>query len=272
MSKFVNSTAFAVLITFVFGASNALATDVAFTSSGTLDFLPTSTGTDILGLDGTSISIEIVFDMDATVEEFFPGVSGNLSLDASSTTITITGGPNAGSFVPNRPNPISRTILLIDNLGVGFGEALFAEATEFAIAPISFLIDGFEVLLSSNLLGVILDTQPVVGDMVSESFFQGTPFGDGPTTIVIRQVTGEEPDLLFSDYAITNFQVEVADVPTTLLGDVNLDGVVTLLDVGPFVDLLSNGGFQLEADLNQDGLVTLLDVGPFVDAIANGGG
>ena len=50
-----------------------------------------------------------------------------------------------------------------------------------------------------------------------------------------------------------------------LLGDVNLDGVVDLLDVQPFVDLLISGEIQAEADINQDGFVDLLDVRPFVD-------
>ena len=52
-----------------------------------------------------------------------------------------------------------------------------------------------------------------------------------------------------------------------IIGDVNQDGVVNLLDVPPFVALLSNGGFQLEADINQDGVVDLLDVNPFVDLL-----
>ena len=58
-------------------------------------------------------------------------------------------------------------------------------------------------------------------------------------------------------------------VENVLLGDVNLDGVVDLLDVAPFVDLLTSGEFQTEADINQDGTVDLLDVAPFVDLIAN---
>ena len=53
-----------------------------------------------------------------------------------------------------------------------------------------------------------------------------------------------------------------------LHGDVNLDGVVNLLDVQPFVDLISSGDFQAEADVNKDGVVDLLDVGPFVDLLA----
>ena len=53
----------------------------------------------------------------------------------------------------------------------------------------------------------------------------------------------------------------------TVLGDVNLDGVVNLLDVPAFVDLLTSGQFQAEADINGDGLVNLLDVGGFVDLL-----
>ncbi len=49
-----------------------------------------------------------------------------------------------------------------------------------------------------------------------------------------------------------------------LLGDVNLDGNVNLLDVDPFVNVLTTGDFQEEADINQDGEVNLLDVDPFV--------
>lgn len=52
-----------------------------------------------------------------------------------------------------------------------------------------------------------------------------------------------------------------------LLGDVNLDGFVNLLDVAPFVDRISTGTYQAEADINQDGNVNLLDVQPFVDLL-----
>ena len=58
------------------------------------------------------------------------------------------------------------------------------------------------------------------------------------------------------------------DLPFAIIrGDVNLDGVVNLLDVGPFVDILSAGGFQLQADINDDGVVNLLDVQPFIDIL-----
>ena len=54
-----------------------------------------------------------------------------------------------------------------------------------------------------------------------------------------------------------------------LHGDVNLDGVVDLLDIAPFVDLLTGNGFQLEADINKDGSVDLLDIAPLVDLITS---
>ena len=64
-----------------------------------------------------------------------------------------------------------------------------------------------------------------------------------------------------SAIACNDIMVEV------LKGDVNGDGVVDLLDVGPFVDALTDGTFIPEADANCDGVVDLLDVGPFVDLL-----
>lgn len=52
-----------------------------------------------------------------------------------------------------------------------------------------------------------------------------------------------------------------------LLGDVNCDEVVNLLDVAPFVEAITSGSFQPRADINQDGFVNLLDVAPFIDLL-----
>ena len=53
-----------------------------------------------------------------------------------------------------------------------------------------------------------------------------------------------------------------------LLGDVNEDGDINLLDVAPFVEVLSTGSFHSNADMDQNGVVNLLDVNPFVAALA----
>ena len=52
-----------------------------------------------------------------------------------------------------------------------------------------------------------------------------------------------------------------------LLGDINADGIVDLLDKEPFVQLLVSERFQFEANMNLDGIVDLLDVGPFIDLL-----
>ena len=70
------------------------------------------------------------------------------------------------------------------------------------------------------------------------------------------------------DYVLTS---KVGDVDPPLLGDVNLDTEVNGLDVDPFVDVLLNGPFQVQADMNEDGEVNGLDVDLFVEAVVGGG-
>ena len=62
---------------------------------------------------------------------------------------------------------------------------------------------------------------------------------------------------------ITVYALEIC----TLLGDLNGDGAVTLLDVQPFVDALISGRFVSTADINQDGRLNLLDVQSFVSIL-----
>ncbi|MEM9412084.1 MAG: VCBS repeat-containing protein, partial [Planctomycetota bacterium] len=52
----------------------------------------------------------------------------------------------------------------------------------------------------------------------------------------------------------TDYHMYVNDAPL-IVGDLNLDGEVNLLDVQPFIDILANSGFQLQADTNNDGVV-----------------
>ena len=52
-----------------------------------------------------------------------------------------------------------------------------------------------------------------------------------------------------------------------VLGDLDGDGEVTLLDVKPFVNLIVNQGFDKQADINGDGNVDILDIAGFVELI-----
>ena len=49
-----------------------------------------------------------------------------------------------------------------------------------------------------------------------------------------------------------------------MLGDCNLDGVVSFLDINPFIGFLSTQTFFPEADCNEDGVVNFLDIAPFI--------
>jgi hypothetical protein len=82
--------------------------------------------------------------------------------------------------------------------------------------------------------------------------------GVGGTTVYPCYMSTQEGIAKIFVHAITN---------PFLLGDINQDGVVNLLDVGPFVELLTAGVFEKAADINGDGQVNLLDVGPFVDLL-----
>ena len=93
--------------------------------------------------------------------------------------------------------------------------------------------------------------------------YSGT-FNDGSSIVC---VSGGTFDV---NYNSTNITLSNFQTSPIVLGDVNLDCNVNLLDVAPFVDRISNGTFQVEADVNEDGLVNLLDVAPFVELLTGG--
>ena len=66
-----------------------------------------------------------------------------------------------------------------------------------------------------------------------------------------------------ADYAVNN------PIPF-VVGDVNCDGQINLLDVAPFVDAISSGIFDPKADINNDTNVNLLDVQPFIQLLSGG--
>ena len=54
-----------------------------------------------------------------------------------------------------------------------------------------------------------------------------------------------------------------------LRGDVNLDGVVSFLDISPFIAILSAEGFQAEADCDENGIVNFLDISTFIAILSS---
>ncbi len=100
--------------------------------------------------------------------------------------------------------------------------------------------------------------------------FRVSDFVEPNDNIRVRFTAADQGAASIIEAGIDVLEVNVIDCAEAeiLHGDVNLDGVVNLLDVFPFVEILSNNGFQAEADVNKDGVVNLLDTGPFVDLIA----
>ena len=101
-------------------------------------------------------------------------------------------------------------------------------------------------------------------------------------------VDGQEFELITSTALSGNFQDIVLDslpkgftgnliydadrvvlqIRSFLIGDINCDGNIDLLDVGPFINILAENTYSEKADINQDGSVNLLDVGPFIELLA----
>lgn len=86
---------------------------------------------------------------------------------------------------------------------------------------------------------------------------------DDQTLTLVQQATGFLPEI--DTQGIVTYCV----VPSILVGDLNGDGHVSLLDIQRFVDAITAGVFLPEADINGDGTVDLLDVNPFVELLAN---
>ena len=145
-----------------------------------------------------------------------------------------------------------------------------------------------------------------VFDTASGNVVNTVPVGDSPRRLILDDATGQlivattEGELLTYDVNGSNLTLTDAELMTSspsdmaysshsrvtavalpipdgvelvsdvLRGDVNLDGVIDLLDVTPFVAVLTGGSFQIEADINKDGLTDLLDVTPFVELLTGG--
>ena len=120
--------------------------------------------------------------------------------------------------------------------------------------------------------GGLLYTESVDTSSNAGFSFLGT-FFDEPVVARVRIELGGQ---INTDGTISGADSVVMDdfifgepIPV-LVGDVNGDASVNLLDVAPFVDVITWGAFDVAADINQDGAVNLLDVSPFVDLLSGG--
>ena len=198
-------------------------------------------------------------------------------IDLTSTPSTVldqVGIPGAG-FSPGTDGPANFPIESAqqgDTLFVASGSGI----SVFDISDLSSLTTITQIPLSTNPVNV-----DVVDDML---YVVGNSPSSTLTVIDVSELSAPVVETIALPgngnplgVAAISTHVIVADSDLGILidtlivpGDLTGDGVVNLLDVAPFVALLSLGGFQAEADLNGDGLVNLLDVQPFVSLLAGG--
>ena len=85
---------------------------------------------------------------------------------------------------------------------------------------------------------------------------------------LVQEVSGFLPEI--DTQGLVTLQRNEAEVGF-LLGDCNLDGVVSFLDIQPFIDALTSGSFLDHADINGDGTVSFLDISGFIALLSSGG-
>ena len=147
--------------------------------------------------------------------------------------------------------------LFVDELGadgiVGTGDE------DLALATGSPAIDaGDNTVVPMDVADIDGDND--IAELLPLDLIDNLRFADDPLTVDSGIGNGPIVDI---------GAIEFQNSTGVLLGDVNLDGNVNLLDVEPFVDRLLTGTFQAEADTNQDGAVNLLDVDPFIEILSN---
>ena len=284
----------------VITVENSMST--VFGSGGTSDSQPSYT---LPGFDaGTDTKLVVGFGVESGIPEEFTVTFGGVPLTEIRTSSDQSGSAHSSLFFLDGATGVEDIVVVTgsgDNLGNGPG--IFAVAisgAELGFETSGAFGDGKAIAgeLTGTLTGVstgayVLSVfsdqgqggnQTVTGDLtdlMQVSDFAGgnsdqigsaisivaAGFGNGSDHIIAFNDLG--PDTPFnarSNAAFASFAV--AATTKTLLGDVNLDKVVTFLDISPFIAILSAGNFQAEADINRDGVVSFLDISPFIGILS----
>lgn len=130
------------------------------------------------------------------------------------------------------------------------------QASEINIEATEFLLNGVPLPVGAG------ETE----ELLQRNMTLTATLIDGSSFEVFLRPTN--PGFPFNPVVLPSATVNLVGVESILLGDVNRDGEVNLLDVAPFIALLSGNLFDPNADINQDGAVNLLDVSPFVQILA----
>ncbi len=113
------------------------------------------------------------------------------------------------------------------------------------------------------------DPMTANGVLLNNSFqtFTQPIIGNGSILTIEFLLTGNGGD---EEVAYDNIVVRGDFTDKGIVGDVNCDGVVDLLDIEPFVQAITNNVFDFKADINGDGEDNLLDVAGLVQLLTGG--
>lgn len=162
----------------------------------------------------------------------------------------------------------------VDGISGDTGVEADAAAAEAVMTGIEFSIDVSDLGIDPEQAATIKLNAMVNGvnhDFMSNQILPGidAPMGNlGGDNM--GNFTGNVSGVDFTAFTGDQFACIEYSPTEFLLGDVNCDGSVDLLDVAPFVALITANQFNEKADINGDDSVDLLDVAPFVDLLTGG--
>ena len=183
------------------------------------------------GTVGSSFRIEFGSEVNIT--------GGNVGVGpiVNGGEVNINGGNVSANFQANSGS-------LVQISGGTFGMFLTADDSEMNIFGTEFFIDGIEL------------------DKLTPG--QAFTITDRDVTLTALLADGEQQFSLDKRIFSPNAMLTVTLTSPVLLGDVNIDGVVDLFDIAPFIDRLATRTFQAEADIDGSGAVDFLDIAPFI--------
>lgn len=254
-----------VLFDFRSSGGNGLA------GTGESDDFDPSGPEDIVTIDGLNLTIVDITFPEYDVTGALPVLTGN-TLSAAAGDGGLTNISPQDALGANNPSIGNGDFDLIGD-GDESSDLNPGETLSFTFdQDVVFTSIELESVLADDSFDVLVDGVAVL-ETTGEDQFIGLGGLAGLTIEAGSEITFAVDGVLETATGgpATSLRIEtftVDTVTTTLLGDVNRDGVVDFLDILPFIGVLSNGLFQAEADTDESGVVDFLDIVPFIAIIS----
>ena len=120
-------------------------------------------------------------------------------------------------------------------------------ANVFGISGSAFI----DVLVGEDQTIDLATVKPVAYDIIDAQLTV-----DGNSLNLAASIDLDFEFEVFGQTAIMNLSGPIVldgMLPEGIVGDINCDGVINLLDVSPFIDQITSGTYSFKADINGDG-------------------